>query len=182
MEPSIIESITSQRVASLFAEPWLAVRTRSRFEHVVATELEKKGIESFLPLRRVIRRWSDRRKLIDEPLFRGYVFLRAPEESRLRALRTAGVVSFVGQSAADPWEVPEPEMQALQRFVAERLRIDPFPYLKAGQRVYVRSGPLRGIEGFIVRKNSRCRLVVSVEMMMQSVAVEVDESSVEPLY
>ena len=95
--------------------------------------------------------------------------------SMLATVVSVGVtifVQFVGQK----------EMEALRRFVDERLLIDPYPYLKAGQRVYVRSGPLAGIEGFIVRKNSKCRLIVSVEMMMQSVSVEVDESTVEPLF
>lgn len=86
-----------------------------------------------------------------------YVFLRAPEEDRLRVMRTTGVVRFVGTSTRYPWQVGQKEMEALRRFVDERLLIDPYPYLKAGQRVYVRSGPLAGIEGFIVRKNSKCR-------------------------
>ncbi len=160
--------------------PWFAVQTRSHAEKVVHAELGRKGIESFLPTRSVMRRWSDRKKLVVEPVFTGYVFLRAPVEDRLRVLRTPGVVRYVG-TAAEPWEVPVAEMSALQTFVSARLKIDPFPFLKVGQRVYVRSGVLRGVEGFIVRKSRFCRLVISVEMMMQSVAVEVDETSVEPL-
>lgn len=181
-ELDLVQNLPSQIITSTEEEPWLAVRTRSNFEKLTAAELEKKSIEVFLPLRRVTRRWSDRRKLIDEPLFRSYVFLRAPEEDRLRVMRTTGVVRFVGTSTRYPWQVGQKEMEALRRFVDERLLIDPYPYLKAGQRVYVRSGPLAGIEGFIVRKNSKCRLIVSVEMMMQSVSVEVDESTVEPLF
>ena len=175
-------STTPIAVASALDQlPWFAVQTRSHFEKVVLGELDKRGIDAFLPVRRVVRSWSDRKKLIEEPLFRGYVFLRASIENRLRALQAPGVVRYVGGSAQSPWEVPEPEMAALRRFVEEDIRVDPYPYLRAGQLVRVRNGPLRGLQGFIVHKPRFCRLVISVEMMMQSVAVEIDEALVEAL-
>ncbi|MCM8775352.1 MAG: hypothetical protein NC930_03240, partial [Candidatus Omnitrophica bacterium] len=96
-------------------------------------------------------------------------------------LNTRGVVRFVGRSAADPIEVPERDLAAIRRFIEEEIRLDPFPYLKAGERVYVRAGPFKGAEGFIVRKNKHCRLVISLDLLMQSVSVEVDEAWVEPI-
>lgn len=160
--------------------PWLAIHTRSRHEHVLNRELAKRGIESFLPLRKVTRQWSDRRMVIEEPLFRGYLFVQIAMEDRLRALSCPGAIRFVGTSGS-PWEVGKNEIEALHRFIGQGLKVDPFPYLREGQRVYIRSGPLKGIEGFIIRKQRHCRLVISVEMMMQSVSVEVDEACVETL-
>lgn len=160
---------------------WYALYTRNRHEKLVHRELEGKGIESFLPLRRIVRQWSDRKKLIEEPLFRGYLFLRIDLAKRMEILSTTGVVSIVGSHCEDPWIVPEKDIEALQRFVEKDLRIDPFPYLKEGSRVRVLNGPLEDVEGFIVRKQSQCRLVISVEMMLQSVTVEIDGASVEPI-
>lgn len=160
---------------------WLAITTRSHFEKTVYSQLVDRNIEAFLPLRRVKRRWSDRDKIIEEPVFRGYVFVRPIEGDHLRVLRTPGVVRYVGPSAGTPWIMPASEMHSLKAFVENDLRIDPFPYLKSGLRVRIVRGPLKGIEGFIVRKPRFCRLVISVEMMMQSVAVEINESDVEPV-
>ncbi len=159
---------------------WYAIYTRSRHEGCATRELVKKGIETFLPVRRVSHRWSDRTKTVEEPLFKGYVFIHAPLEHRWKILNTFGVVRFVGPSPAQPSPIPEAELQALQKFVSERIPMDPFPYLKEGMRAYVRSGPLKGVEGFIIRKDRHCRLVLSLDLLMQSVSVEIDQASVEP--
>lgn len=160
---------------------WLALYTRSRHEKLVDRELQKKGIETFLPLRRVMRHWSDRKKLIEEPLFKGYLFVRVPMKEKNRVLTTIGAVRFVGPRVSEPTEVPEKELLTVKRFIEEAIHVDPFPYLKEGQRVYIRSGPMKGAEGFIVRKDRHCRLVISLDLLMQSVSVVVDEACVEPV-
>ena len=123
---------------------WVALYTRSRHEKLVDRELQKKGIETFLPLRKVTRDWSDRKKIIEEPLFKSYLFVRLPLKDRWTVLNTTGAVRFVGKSAAEPLEVPEKELSIVRRFMEEEIQMDPFPYLKEGARVYIRSGPLKG--------------------------------------
>jgi transcription antitermination factor NusG len=145
----------------------------------VDRELKKKGIETFLPMRQVMHHWSDRRKLIEEPLFKGYLFVHAPLKQRFDVLNTVGAVSFVGRRAGEPLEVPEKDLAAVRQFLEQKIQMDPFPYLKEGQRVYVRSGPMKGVEGFVVRKDKHCRLVISLDLLMQSVSVQIDEACVE---
>ena len=159
---------------------WFALQTRARHEKVVHGELQKKGVETFLPLRRITRRWSDRLKKIEEPIFTNYLFVRIPLRNRLRVLETKGSLRLVSFHS---WPVPiaERELAALRRFVDEEISVDPYPYLSQGDRVYVRSGPLKGVEGFIVRKNRNVRLVISVELLTQSVSVEISEALVEKL-
>lgn len=160
---------------------WFALYTRSRHEKVVHRELAKKGIESFLPLRRITRHWSDRKKIIEDPLFQGYLFVRTSWTDRLRVLNTVGAVHFVGaHPGRTAPEIPEKELEAVRRFIEEDVKVDPFPYLKEGRRVYVRSGPFRGVEGFILYKNKQCRLVISLDLLMQSVSIEIDQACVEP--
>ena len=160
---------------------WYALYTRSRHEKLVSGELEKKGIETFLPLREVTRQWSDRKKIIGEPLFQGYLFVKMPLRERWTVLNTIGAVRLIGKSAAEPVEVPESELLAVRRFLQEDIQVDPFPYLKQGERVYVRSGPFKGVEGFVVRKDKHCRLVISLDLLMQSISIQIDQACVEPL-
>ena len=158
---------------------WYALYTKSRHEKIVDQGLKRRDIETFLPLRKITRRWSDRKKVIEDPLFKSYLFVRIPWRDRWEVLNTAGAVRFVGSSHSDPTVVPEVELLTIRRFIEEQIRVDPFPYLKEGQRVYIRSGPLKGAEGFIVRKNRNCRLVISLDLLMQSISVELDEACVE---
>ena len=160
---------------------WYALYTKSRHEKIVRGEISKKGMETFLPLREVTRQWSDRKKVIGEPLFKGYLFVKMPLRERWTVLNTVGAVRLVGKSAAEPVEVPERELLAVRRFLEEDILVDPFPYLKQGERVYVRSGPFKGVEGFIVRKDNHCRLVISLDLLMQSVSIQIDQAAVEPL-
>ena len=160
---------------------WFALSTKSRHEKLVHRQLQKKGLETFLPLRKITRDWSDRKKIIEEPLFKGYLFVRMPLKERWTVLNTTGAVRFVGRSQADLVEVPEKELLAVRRFIEEEIQVDPFPYLKEGERVYIRSGPFKGAEGFVVRKDRHCRLVISLDMLMKSVSVLIDEACLEPL-
>lgn len=157
---------------------WFALYTKGRHEKFVYQELTKKGIEAFLPLRKITRQWSDRKKIIEEPLFKSYLFVRTPYADRFAVLNTTGVVCFVGKKA-DPIEVPETDLLAIKNFMDQGIQVDAFPYLKEGHRVYIRSGAFKGVEGFVVRKDKHCRLVISLDVLMQSISVIIDEACVE---
>jgi transcription antitermination factor NusG len=158
---------------------WYAAYTCSRHEKYVAKQLEERRIECFLPLYRSWRRWKDRRKQIALALFPGYVFVRMVLPERLRVLELPGVVrlvSFNGQ----PAPLPEQDIEALRNGLNERIHAEPHPYLRVGRRVRVMHGPLAGTEGILVRKKHKFRLVISLDVIMRSVAIEVDAADVEP--
>jgi transcription antitermination factor NusG len=159
-------------------ERWYAVSVRPRHEKSVARHLEHRGLKFFLPLYRCVRRWQDRRKELDMALFPGYVFANLDAHDRSSVLRAPGVLRFVtfqGQPAA----VPESEIRALG--LSAGLRPQPHPYLYQGRRVRVKRGPLVGAEGIMIRRKERFRLVLSIDLIMRSVMLEVDEVDVEPL-
>ena len=160
-------------------ERWLAVYTKSRHEKILNQELAKKGIAGFLPLRKIVRHWSDRKKVIEEPLFKSYLFVHIPWVKRWQVLNSVGAVSFVGMRQGMASEIPVKEIETVRKFVDGEIQMDPFPYLRAGERVYVRSGPFKGAEGFVVHKNNQCRLVISLDLLMQSISIEIDEACVE---
>lgn len=157
---------------------WCAAYTRHQHEMLVAEHLSGKGIESFLPLYRSSRRWSDRTRTVLSPLFPGYVFFRAASDHRLSILETPGVhmILYSGDQFA---HIPESEITAVQKLISASRSLAPYPFLRCGDRVRIKRGPLEGIEGFLVRTKNDCRLVLSVEMLAQSVSVEVDGSDVE---
>jgi len=157
---------------------WFAVYTRSRHEKKVASLLEEKNIEVFLPLRKVLRRWKDRRKEIQLPLFSGYVFVRIGLQQRISILRTPGIVSILGDRGV-PVEIPEQQIEAIRRVVQSDIKYDPYPYLKEGMRVTVVRGPLRGVEGVLVGKRKKHLLVLSVDLIQQSTALQVDISDTD---
>lgn len=159
---------------------WHATHVRPRHEKSVAKQLETEGIEFFLPLYRTIHRWKDRRKIVHLPLFPGYLFTHLRRKDRLSVLRLYGVTRFV-ECCGAPAEVPEDDIRALQRGLAGDLSAEPHPYLRAGQRVRIHSGPLAGVEGVLLRKKGTCRIVLSFEAVCKAVALEVDVCDVEPL-
>jgi transcription termination/antitermination protein NusG len=157
---------------------WYAIYTRSRHEKKVAANLEEKRVEVFLPLRSVLSRWKDRRKEVQLPLFSGYLFVRIHREQRLQVLQTSGVVRFVGNGdGLDP--VPEEQIISIQRLMESGLRYDPYPYLKEGMQVRVVRGPLKGVEGILIDKRKKHLLVLSVDMIQQSAAMQVDISDTD---
>ena len=160
--------------------PWWALYTRHQHEKVVAEMLTAKGFEVFLPVYDSIRRWKDRRKLLSLPLFPCYVFVRGQPDRRLQVVSTPGVHMLLtrGEQIA---VVPEEEIGAIRRAVDGSFRVEPHPFLKVGERVRVTRGSLTGVEGILVRKKNLYRLVLSVDMLAQSVGVEVDASDVEPV-
>lgn len=175
------EAAASTDEDPLFIPHWYALYTRNRHEKVLDERLRMKGIETYLPLRRVSRRWSDRSKLIEDPLFKGYLFVRIPLISRWEVLNTAGAVRFVQFKPSQPAEIRERDIVSMRTFVNSELPVDPYPYIKEGSRAYIRSGPLKGVEGYVVRKDANCRIVLSVDSLMKSLSVKVDESCIEIL-
>jgi transcription antitermination factor NusG len=158
---------------------WWAVYTRHQHERVVAEALAAKDFEVFLPLYESTRHWKDRSKVLSLPLFPCYLFVRSSLDRKLQVATTPGVHMILtrGERVA---VVPNAEIAAIQRAVGGSFRIEPFPFLKCGTRVRVIRGALEGVEGFLIRKKSMFRLILSVDMLAQSVAVEVHASDVKP--
>jgi len=159
---------------------WYAAYTSPRHEKKVAQQMDGSSIQCFLPLYRSVRRWKDRRKELDLPLFPGYIFVRIALKDRLQVLQVPGVVQLVSFSGK-PAAVPDREISALSKGLAGGLLAQPHPYLKIGKRVRVHSGPLSGVEGILIRRKEKFRIVLSIHLIQRSVAVEVDESEVEPV-
>jgi transcription antitermination factor NusG len=159
-------------------EAWYALYAKHQHEKSAANLLSRKGFDVLLPLYRVAHRWKDRSKVVELPVFPCYLFLRANLEYKTEILRTPGVFWFVGTGGrAHP--VAEHEIDAVRRVAQGPARFEPHPYLHSGDRVRIRSGALVGIEGFLIRFKNQYRIVLSVELLQKSVAVEVDVSSVQ---
>jgi len=159
---------------------WYALYTWPRHEKCVARQIEQRSIPFFLPLYRSVRRWKDRRKELELALFPGYVFVRLGLRDRLRVLQLPSAVHLVSFNS-QPAALPEAEIESLRQRIEAGGRIEPHPYLRVGRRVRVCGGPMQGLEGIIVRRKDRCRVVFSLDLIMRSMAVEVDESEVEPI-
>jgi transcription antitermination factor NusG len=162
--------------AGLDVPRWYAVYTWSRHEKMVARHFEERGITYFLPLYSSIHQWNKRMAAVSLPLFPGYVFVQTPWHRRHRPLEVPGVVHFVG-AAKSPTEIPGAEIELLRNAVLSGRRIEPHPYLAPGNRVRIASGPMAGLTGIIERTAAGCRIVISVDMIMRSVAVELDAAS-----
>jgi transcription antitermination factor NusG len=159
---------------------WYAIYTQHQHEKVVANLLSKKNFAVFLPLYTAQRQWTDRTKQLSLPLFPSYVFVHTCLRERIEVLRTPGVYQFVGFGGV-PHPIPNDEIEAVQRAIEHSLAIEPHPYLHRGDRVRVKSGPLVASEGILVRMKNQYRLVLSIELLNRSVAVEVEQSEVEPV-
>ena len=159
---------------------WFALRLRSRHEKVAASQLQKQGIETYLPLVAQVHQWSDRKKRVEMPLFAGYAFVKfSPStEDRLRILKTHGVVGFVGPR----WEqtpIPELQIRSIQGVLAADVPTVEHPYLKAGQRVRVRGGALDGVEGILASLNGDRSLVITVEPIAKSISIRIEGYQVD---
>src|SRR5580698_7631701 len=158
---------------------WYAVRVRSNYESNVSTVLEHKGVEKFLPTYRSRRKWGDRIKTLDLPLFPGYVFCRIPLDARNQVLTVGGVVDIVSVGRV-PAAVSDAEIDAIRTVVDSKVYAEPWPFLKIGQTVKIHSGSLSGLEGILLRVKNTWRLVISVTLLERSVAVEIDAAYVSP--
>ena len=159
---------------------WWAVYTRHQHEKAVAQVLSTKGFEVFLPLYDCVRRWKDRNKTLSLPLFPCYVFVRGGMNRRLQVVTTPGIhtILYSGERLAF---IPNDEIDSIRRAVNSPTRVEPHPFLQCGEMVRVTRGSLEGVVGVLVRKKSLFRLVLSVEMLAQSVSVEIDAADVEPV-
>jgi transcription antitermination factor NusG len=172
----------SAEVPGPIASPrlWFALRVKSNFERTTSTILSGKGYETYLPTYRQPRRWSDRTKVLELPLFPGYVFAQFDVERRLPILTTPGVVHIVPPRQA-PIAVDEAELNSVRLIVNSGLPMGPYPFLRVGQQVVIRRGAMTGLEGILVQVKGIFRLVVSVTLMQRSVAVEIDRDWVSPI-
>lgn len=158
---------------------WFALIVKPRHEKSAAFNLRCLGLEEFLPLERVRRSWSDRTQAVDLPLFPGYLFCRFTYRDRLHVLNTAGVKAIVGFGGADV-PLQDHEIAALQKLLSSQLPVSSWPYLRVGEKVRIEQGSLGGLSGTLVREKSPWRLVVSVELLQRSVAVEIDREMLAP--
>lgn len=175
------QPIVSQ-VETRAALQWYAIRTRSRHEKVVERQLQGQEIEVFYPVTSQMHRWSDRHKLVESPLFPGYVFVHiapSPEE-RVRVLRTHGVVEIVGYQGHGI-SIPSEQIDAVRALVNSNIPFAKHVYLKVGQRVRIRGGSLDGVEGILLAQNGARNLVISVEPIQRSISIRIEGYQVEPM-
>jgi len=158
--------------------PWYALQIRPRFEKLAARYLRDKGYEEYLPLITSTRRWSDRIKTVEMPLFSGYLFCRFDVQERLPILVVPGVLSIVG-IAKVPATIPESQISSLQQVIASKLNCVPWPFVQVGQSMSVERGPLAGLKGKVIEVKSSLRLVLSLPLLQRSVAVEIDRDCVD---
>lgn len=159
--------------------PWYAIMVRTSREKTATMLLENAGYNCYLPLTKCTRRWSDRVKESEVPLFPGYLFCRMNPHNRLPVLMTPGVIQIVGMGKT-PVPVDEREIAAIQRVGKSGLPIMPWPYLQVGHVAQIEEGPLRGMSGNVIKIKSGMKLVLSVNLLQRSVAVEIDRSWISP--
>jgi transcription antitermination factor NusG len=159
---------------------WFALQTRTRWESNTAELLRGKGLETLLPTYTTKKKWSDRYKVVEAPLFPGYVFCRFDVHNRLPVLITPGVISVVGRGKT-PVAVDEAEIFSIQAAVASGIQLEPWPYVEIGERVRIKDDVLDGMEGILTNFKGSHRVVISVTLLRRSVALEIDRSRITPL-
>lgn len=159
---------------------WYAAFTRSNHERTAAEQMKRRSIENFVPTYETVRKWKDRRKRLEMPLFPGYVFVRVAIEERLSVLVVPGVVRLVGFNNR-PVPVADEEIESLRMIVNRKLRPEPHPFLPVGRKVRIKRGALEGVAGILVRKKGYVRLLISIDLIRQSAVVEVDSADVEAI-
>jgi transcription antitermination factor NusG len=183
LNPAVDANVSAASVVRALQSPgveqhWYAAYTCANHEKQVATQLDVRAVEHFLPLYSSVRRWKDRRVRLDLPLFPGYVFIRLALQDRLRVLEIPSVVRLVGFNG-QPAALPDEEMEILRSGLGRSLRAEPHPLLTVGRRVRITNGPFTGLEGVLKRKKSSVRVVVTLELIQRSVAVDVDVADVQ---
>jgi transcription antitermination factor NusG len=169
------------RLPPTYYEPlWYVASTNANHEKNVAEQFGLRKVEHFLPLYNSVRRWKDRRVTLHMPLFPGYVFVRLALRNRLQVLQVPGVAKLVGFNGL-PAALPQEEIEALRTSLAGGVHVEPHPYLTAGRKVRVKNGPLAGMEGILVKKKNKTRFVISLDLILRSVAVEVEGNEVDPI-
>jgi transcription antitermination factor NusG len=163
-------------MSELLIPRWYAAYTFPRHEKAVAEQLRLKSVDSYLPLFERSSRWKDRVARVQLPLFPGYVFVRIPLSERVRVLEISGVLRLVGFNG-HPAALEEGEIESLRKYLSFR-KAEPHPYLAVGKRVRISAGPLQGLEGVIVRRKGKLRIIVSIDSIQRSVALELEASDV----
>lgn len=158
---------------------WYAIYTKPRHEKRVAEQLIQKSVQTLLPVYECVRRWKNGRHRVQFPLFPGYAFVRIDLKDRLEVMKVPGVVRLVG-SDRGPIPLPNEEIEGLRRGLAAGVDVLPHPYLTVGRRIRVVSGPLQGMRGIMIRQKSHFRIVVSLDLIMQSIRADVDVADVRP--
>ncbi len=159
---------------------WFAAYTSPRHEKVVARHLQSRHIEAFLPLYTSVRRWKNGcRVAVEQPLFPSYLFVHIPRREAVKVLQIPGVVSLVS-AGREPAALPSSEIESLRSSLPLR-HFEPHPYLVVGEKVRITAGSLEGMVGVLVRRKNDCRVVLTLELIMQSVAVEIGIDEVEPV-
>jgi transcription antitermination factor NusG len=152
---------------------WYAVHTNSRCEKSVAAHLASKSIEHLLPLCETVRRWRNGKHRVQLPLFPGYLFVHLGATDRLRALQIPGLAYIVG-SGGYPTPMQKEEVDRLMKALQTGIEIEPYPYITVGTRVEIRSGPFEGATGFVIRRRGSTRVIISIDLIMRAMAVELD--------
>jgi transcription antitermination factor NusG len=172
--------MTMSLTANSNALNWFALQTRSRWEATTAELLRGKGLETLLPTYTSKRKWSDRLKVVESPLFPGYVFCRFNVHNRLPVLITPGVISVVGRGKT-PVAVEDSEIFSIQAAIGSGMQLEPWPYVEIGERVRIKDDVLDGMEGILTNFKGSQRVVISVTLLRRSVALEIDRSRITPL-
>ena len=169
--------VATEPIVMQFPPRWYAAYTAPRHEKSAHQHLESRSLESFLPLYDSARMWNGRRAVVQMPLFPGYLFVRIFPDQRVKVLEVPGVLHIVS-SHGRLTPLPEGEIEAL-RMALETRKSEPHPLLTNGKRVRIKTGPLRGLEGIIVRQTRKLRMIVSIDCIMQSFAVELEAGDLE---
>lgn len=167
-------------LAPAIGYPWYTVRVKPNFEKTAALSLRGKGIPEFLPLYQTLRRWSDREKMTELPLFPGYIFAQFNPEIRTPVLSSVGVLGILGAGRTAIPVDPE-ELEAIRTLAREGLPCEPWPFLREGQRVRVTAGGLAGVEGLLVSLRNANHLVLQVSLLQRSVLVHLDRHQIAPI-
>jgi len=161
---------------------WYAVHTRSRHEKQVDLFLSERGVETFLPLVHTLSRRRDRKKYVNIPLFPGYLFVFTEKERLLFDVKyTRGVTRIIGTDIDAPTPIPDKQILDIKSIMETDVQLDPFPYLKKGRMVRVKSGPLKGLEGILVERKGHYKLVIQIDLLQKGAAAEVYISDIEPI-
>ena len=159
---------------------WYAGYTASRHEKRVAEHFAQRGVEHFLPLYETIHRWNNGRHRVQLPLFPSYIFVRIALRDRLRVIEVPGFVRLVGFNSL-PYPLPEADINRMKEALNRGVLAEPYRYLTAGTRVEIRNGPMQGMTGILLRRQYKCRVVISVDLIMRSMAVQVEADDVVPV-
>jgi transcription antitermination factor NusG len=163
-----------------FDAHWYAAYICANHEKRVRQQLEQRSVEAFLPVYETVRRWKDRRMRLQLPLFPGYVFVRLPLADRLRVLQIPSVVRLVGFDG-HPVALPDQEIEALKEGLSSGVRAQPYPFVTVGRHVKIKSGPFEGRQGILLRRKGNLRVVISIELIMRSMVLDIEASEVEPV-